>query len=408
MRVLKRNPWLTSLGVLLAVLVVYGGYARADVTTDQPGSIVIFPKVISDGTRDTLIQLTNTSTSDQQAHCFYIDASNASPGQCTGPVPISGGCTTDDDCVYLDSNLNPIPDGQCVHCNEIDFDIALTPLQPTVWRVSAGRDSSDQSDGIFIGKIDPKPLFTGELKCFQTDNSGVPMGGNALKGEATIETLASGQISEYNAISILALNTTTVQPTCVGGGNDGNPCSSDADCEPDTGGFGICKTSVLLDNTTEYNACPTSLILNHFAQGATDPIAADLGTGGTVTTEVTLVPCTEDLEGQSLPLTTVAVNSVNELESRVTSYILPLFCWSNFRLDDPQFGGGFAPGPFGSQFGKTRFSPTSSGVGGILGVAEEFHVVSGQPDGTAAFNLHVEGNRPGDTIQVPLGPQGQP
>jgi hypothetical protein len=128
-----------------------------------------------------------------------------------------------------------------------------------------------------------------------------------------------------------------------------------------------------------------------------------------VTTEITLVPCTEDLEGQLTPLTTVSVNGVNEMENHTASRIIPLRCWLNIRLDDPLFGGPspitnvFAPGPFGSNFGKTRFAPTSSGVSGILGVAEEFHVVSGQPDGTAAFNLHMEGNRPGDTIGLPSG-----
>ena len=54
MGVSKRNPWLSGLGVLLAVLAGYVGQVRADVTSDTPGSIVIFPKVIADGTRDTL------------------------------------------------------------------------------------------------------------------------------------------------------------------------------------------------------------------------------------------------------------------------------------------------------------------------------------------------------------------
>ena len=32
---------------------------------------------------------------------------------------------------------------------------------------------------------------------------------------------------------------------------------------------------------------------------------------------------------------------------------------------------------------------------GILGVAEEFHSLTGRPDGTAAVNLHLEGSRVG-------------
>ena len=122
MRGLKRSPWLSGLGVLLAILVVYGGHARADVTTDRSGSIVLFPKVIADGTLDTIIELTNTGTSTAFAHCFYINAS----GACS--VTTSTACSLDSEC----------PDSEtCVRqCNEIDFDLFLTAQQPTMWRVS--------------------------------------------------------------------------------------------------------------------------------------------------------------------------------------------------------------------------------------------------------------------------------
>ena len=46
MRVQKRNPWLFSLGVVLAAMVLWGSQAGADVTSDRPGSVVIWPKVI--------------------------------------------------------------------------------------------------------------------------------------------------------------------------------------------------------------------------------------------------------------------------------------------------------------------------------------------------------------------------
>jgi hypothetical protein len=41
---------------------------------------------------------------------------------------------------------------------------------------------------------------------------------------------------------------------------------------------------------------------------------------------------------------------------------------------------------------------------GVLGVVEEFHMVAGQADGTAAYNVHVEGQRSGfgDIITTPL------
>src|SRR5262245_54210394 len=72
MGVQKRIPWLSSLGVVLAAVALLGSRAGADVTSDRPGSIVIWPKVIADGTRDTLITLTNTNTMPVDALCEYI------------------------------------------------------------------------------------------------------------------------------------------------------------------------------------------------------------------------------------------------------------------------------------------------------------------------------------------------
>src|SRR5882672_8787940 len=107
MRGYKRNPWLTGLGVLLAILVMSGGYARADVNTDQSGSIVIFPKVIADGTRDTIIELTNTSNMSAQAHCFYI---NNPSGTCSETSSLN--CRLDTDCPGVETCLIA-PPGFC-------------------------------------------------------------------------------------------------------------------------------------------------------------------------------------------------------------------------------------------------------------------------------------------------------
>ena len=118
MRVLKQNPWLPSLGVLLAAITI-AGYARADVTTDEPGSIVIFPKVISDGTRDTVIELTNTSTSSQHVTCVYVDTSTASPGTCSGTTPPVQQCNSDADCFANDN-------GTCIRCQAVNYILTLT------------------------------------------------------------------------------------------------------------------------------------------------------------------------------------------------------------------------------------------------------------------------------------------
>jgi len=352
MRVLKQNPWLPSLGVLLAAVMI-AGYARADVTTDEPGSIVIFPKVIVDGTRDTLIELTNTSTSRQYVTCVYVDTSTASPGTCSGTTPAGQLCSADEDCFANDN-------GTCIRCNAVNYLLQLTPLQPTVWRVSSGRDEADQTDGIFFGSISAHSLFQGEIKCFQTDADGVPTGGNALKGEAILENRTSGQISEYNGLAIKAINTQTVTPTCVGGVNAGKSCSTNSDCEgvlPNTSG--VCSLALSLDNI-QYNACPAQLIVNHYGGGAEDP-----STGATVTSELTLVPCTEALETGPPTTTSVSFQGYNEFEQPLASKIVPFTCWLNITIGDLQTGDpritpGYDVSTVGSPFAKTRVS-TSTG-----------------------------------------------
>ncbi len=54
--------------------------AAAAVTTEQSASILIFPKVIADGVRDTVIQITNTTNSMRFAHCFYVNGAPTIPG----------------------------------------------------------------------------------------------------------------------------------------------------------------------------------------------------------------------------------------------------------------------------------------------------------------------------------------
>src|SRR5262245_9408366 len=61
---------------LLALLMAIGTAAavRAESTSERSGSILIFPKVVYDSSRDTLIQISNTSNSMVHAHCFYVNA----------------------------------------------------------------------------------------------------------------------------------------------------------------------------------------------------------------------------------------------------------------------------------------------------------------------------------------------
>jgi hypothetical protein len=164
-------------GLMAAALVglVVGGGAQAQVTTERSASILVWPKVIADGTRDTIIQITNTSNSMVHAHCFYVNGASTFPEFPPDPI------------------RNP------PRWTEIDFDIMLTKQQPTHWVVSTGRLFDPEAEscstdedffacndaGLNIGRVPPvDEFFTGELKCIEVDMSGAPVSGNRLHGRA--------------------------------------------------------------------------------------------------------------------------------------------------------------------------------------------------------------------------------
>jgi len=404
MRVLKRNPWLTGLGTVLSLLGLLWGSARAAATTDQPASVLFFPKVIADGTRDTLIQITNTSNSPVQAHCEYINA--------TGLCSASGAvCSLSSDC----------PAGQ--FCTDVlwqagDFFIGLTRQQPTMWRVSTGRSQNfllsnppigacDPTDskscpGISFTQIPPPPggAFRGQLICYEVDDSDVPTGFNAIKGEATIQTLGTAQISEYNGIGFRFLNST-----------------------------GPADDTISLDGV-EYEACPQSQLVDHYSQRADDIVASAAAgpscpTSGEcpVETEITMVPCSVDFEA-IVPTTVIAQFSVrNEFETPFSAST-NVTCWWNGRLNQlnpTQFdvgtlGSTFAKSSIRSAFGfvcaggdptgganngatcsddsTCTGGATCEAQAGLLSVVEDFHTSAVTTTlGTAAANGHFVGSR---------------
>jgi hypothetical protein len=358
---------------LVFVLVASALPVRADVTTERSSSILIFPKVVSETPNvDTIIQISNTSNSMVFAHCFYV---NAAPLDPTSPPSV----------------LN-LPQWQ-----EVDFDILLTKQQPTHWVASTGRRVQNDSPadkictdgfhkcngaGFDPGAIPPvADMFTGELKCVEVDSSGAPFNGNHLKGEATIVTL-DGDASKYNAVGIMGLVGSNNQDTtlCLGGGVTES-----------------CKTGA------EYNACPQALILNHFAGGASNPAIDELANvTSSVTTELTLVPCTEDFENLIPGQVVVQFLITNEFEE-LFSTSTTVTCWSNFILS--AVNSVFLQGFLGSRFAQTRMTPATSDQPGFVGVAEEFHYLSANATGQhsrAAVNIHGEGARPNaDLIVLP-------
>jgi len=342
----------------LAALVGLGITARpavAKVTTERSASILIFPKVIADGTRDTIIQITNTSNNMRHAHCFYVNGAPTTPG-----LPI--GLT------------NP------PLWTEIDFDIWLTKQQPTHWVVSTGRldNASDGAtcrttsctpsssgtasaaccdSGFDPGRVPPVvPDFTGELKCIEVDASGFPVGGNALKGEATLEDIATGDVSKYNAVGLQGFDTNNMDGIlCLGGG-----------------------VSQFCPSGAEYQACPQTWILDHPAIGAPDRVVdqqpfCDTATGvcSAVSTNLTVVPCTENFETQSPPPVTLQFAITNEFE-QTFSASTTIICWASLALDD--INPIFLASSLGGDVVVTRMRSASGTAHGVVAVIEETHV----------------------------------
>jgi len=366
---------------VLVVLALWSVAARAETTTELSGSILVFPKVIFDGTRDTIIQISNTSNSVIHSHCFYV---NAVP-ECSGP----GDCL-EGTCI-----------GECTpRWQEVDFDIWLTKQQPTMWVAGFGRfvDPFDEPCRIDLanngrndnfdcygagtdpGQIPPVPdPFLGELKCIEVDSFGAPVSGNHLKGEATLVSTDTGDASKYNAVAFLGFDQDGNNTLCIGGGDQ-----NDAD---------LCPVGA------EYSACPDTLIMNHFAEGADDPL---FGPESTVSTELTVVPCTEDFEQQAPSRVVVQFQLFNEFENRFSASTT-VDCWGNFFLEDVQ-ARLFDVRTLGTRFAQTRLQSSSRSASGIIGVIEERHQL-GDAVTHAAFNLHEEGDRlPQDYIFIPEGP----
>jgi len=339
MRMKMRN-WMVATATAALGSFALAGTAMADLTTEQAGSIVIVPKVMGTAQRDTLIQITNTGNATAYAHCFYINAAI---------------------------------EGRWI---ETDFNLVLTKQQPTHWLARSGRMvnifDAFGSDGAGFdpGLVPPVPTgFQGELRCVQTDESGAPLRANKLIGSATLIRIADGDTSKYNAIAV-----------------PGNP---DA-------GIGNSDNVLTFDNTDanegEYDACPDTLTINTFSSNVTDPVIDDLGdcTNGNcpIATELTLVPCSQDLERLQQGSATVSIETFDEFEI-VRSRTINVDCWFNARLSASVFGGVFNRDTLAVH---ARFNPIA-GDGGIIGIGEELRTDSDSESAWAAYNLHTEGNR---------------
>ncbi len=357
-------------GPLLCALLVAGAAHAETIASDQAAALIVVPAIsVIDGVVDTIIQISNTSDQPVVAKCYYVDA--------TAHCSITGRS-----CLESSQCLSGPPGNVCIpKWSETDFRILLTPRQPLGWLASQGLSGSDLpidgvfrrgSDGVSSNAGTRVPPFgnvvrgsedfaNGELKCYTINDDGTPAESNVLKGEATFvnEELTGLDVSEYNAIGFRA----------IPGTNDGD------------------KHLVLGGDNAEYDGCPNVLILDHFFDGAINPVS-----GRTITTALILAPCTENFLTQAPERITAQYLVYNEFEQRLSTSA-PVDCWSESELSSIDTTNStrsiFSTGVSGTLTGQTRIRGVN---GGLLGVALEIHR-GGSSATTAAFNLDIQGER---------------
>jgi hypothetical protein len=342
-----------------ALALAAAGVARADISTERPGSILIFPKVIADGTRDTIIQITNTRSMLVHARCFYVDGST-------------------------DINTRQ-PRWQ-----ESDFAIWLTRQQPTHWQVSLGRsinplDNAPGSTNFPLGAgLDPGQVppvtsgFTGYLLCAEVDSGDVPMANNALKGEATVRNSLTGDVTKYNALAIQGI---------------------DPDTDPDQNGLS-------LDNA-EYNGCPAALRYNLIGEGLADPVVEDLGEAGSVVRNfVTLIPCESDFENLVPETVPIELIVFDEFEQRVSRTGISVTCWERQALGLPPFVGVVDDPLLGGIYRTVNLRALTQG--GLLGVYDNVVTDGVGNSASAAGNFHLLGNTTDTNLPNDAGTPGSP
>ncbi len=286
--------------------------------------------------------------------------------------------------------------------------------------------------------------FVGELKCIEVNSDGTPataeIGRNDLTGTATIVSnrgvcdgdpnIACFQATDCGEAdpcvahrpSAQSYNAVGLQTNrCEGGVRAGLACNArpegvDAECPG-----GTCVQTVNSDNVLviggpdgEYSACPSTLILDHVFDGAMDPVNTPLfnlplgapGDAPTFLTDLTLVPCSEDLllGSANLARSTAQFLVYNEFEQKLSAS-RQVNCFDEVLLSNIDTRNNsrsiFSVGVSGTIAGQTRIRAVGSG---LLGVARVMKAPFPPAPGSgpfvygpgAAYNLHQQGVRDGE------------
>ena len=328
--------------------------AQAAPVIDKPAALLIYPKIrVVTGSAvnvETRLQISNESSQPATAHCFYVNANS----HCTNTGNV---CTQPSDC------LNDAGSGVCrPGWIETNFDISLTSSQPLGWLASEGLAGNDlpcvptffsptpcfpgigTNSGTRVPPVSESP-FIGELKCIQSDSATrlpAPCDPgtcrNDLSGTAAIfKGGAVVDAASYNANGLRATR------------NDGNEDLIIGAADP---------------AEAEYEPCPSVLVLDFFYDGASDPIS-----GRQTTSELTLVPCTQDFRAQTIPPVTAQFLVYNEFEQRLSTsrQVSCLLDSQLSRLDTTQPDRSiFFAGNSGTIAGQARIRGVG---GGLVGAA---------------------------------------
>jgi hypothetical protein len=386
------NKNLSLLGAAAVVGVLVSPMAQAATYSDAGAAVLVWPKIVVDGSRDTVVQITNQSNSLRAAHCFYV---NANP-RCTNTKQV---CASSSDCMDESGFFGACQPGWI----EVNFDVILTANQPLAWSAAEGLSGSDvpctgdrinlpdkcpgsdSNAGTRVPPVGESP-FIGELKCIEADPitrlpdacQGPPnaVGGcrNDLEGAATITKVEAGIIDteKYNAVGLRSTN------------------FNDGDNELVIGGSAA----------PEYQPCASVLVFNHLFDGATDPISTEWEAHS----ELSLVPCTQDFLLQAVPHVTAQFLVYNEFEQRFSTSV-PVDCLLNgpiSRIDTSQPSRSiWSANVAGTIAGQTRITGVG---GGLIGAATlSFTDPTGVvPSSGAGYDLNQFADRvDADFIRIP-------
>lgn len=294
----KANMWGAAATVAALLL---SSTAQAAPAIDRAAALLIYPKIrVVTGQIETRLQISNESSTPTTAHCFYVNANS----HCTNTGLV---CTAPSDCVSSAGS------GVCrPGWIETNFDIALTSQQPLGWLASDGLAGNDlpcvptffnptpcapgvgSNAGTRVPPVSESP-FIGELKCIQSDSATrLPapcdqgLCRNDLSGTAAIfKAGAIVDAASYNANGLRATRNNGDEDLIIGAAD---PVDA------------------------EYEPCPSVLVLDFFFDGASDPIS-----GSPTSSELTLVPCTQDFRAQTIPPVTAQFLVYNEFEQRFST-----------------------------------------------------------------------------------------